>query len=89
MDQHATTPFQTWTLKQPTTSEYRLLVLTTGEAPSQLQELRQHYLSVSIHHREYLRLAVDALAQVKLIPWKDTEITPHVGHEQLNKNHMF
>ena len=48
MDQHATTPFQTWILKRPTTSEYRLLVLTTRQVHSHLQELRQHYLSVSI-----------------------------------------
>ena len=53
MDQHATTPFQTWILKQPTTSEYRQLVLTTGQVHSQLQELRQPFLLVSIlHHRE-------------------------------------
>ena len=36
MDQHATTPLQTWILKQPTTLEYRQLMLTTREAPSHL-----------------------------------------------------
>ena len=52
MDQHATAPFQTWILKQPTTSEYRQLVLTTGQVHYHLQELRQHFLLVSdIHHR--------------------------------------
>ena len=48
MDQHATTPFQTWILKQLTASGYRQLVLTTGQVHSQLQELQQHYLLVSI-----------------------------------------
>ena len=94
MDQHATTPFQTCILKQPTTSEYRQLVLTTGQVHSHLQELQQHYLSVSIlHHREIdMQLIstssslVDTVGRHRIM-W--LSMTWHVAHKQPNRKENY